>query len=97
MAEPQHLGAALEQFFGHLGAPPVQTVAELGGQWAEIVGPGLCDHSRPAGLLDGVLVVHCDDPAWVSQIRWMDAQIKQQFRDRFGDTELHTIRAGVAT
>lgn len=91
-AEPQPLGQALERLFGHLGAPAVQTVSDLGSQWPDIVGPGLADHSRPAGLVDGVLTVVCDDPAWASQIKWMDAQIKTQISERFVGTELRVIR-----
>ncbi len=95
MSEPQHLGFALERLFGHLGAPAVRTVADLGDQWPAIVGPGLADHSQPAGLVDGVLTVRCDDSAWASQIKWMDAQIKQRFAERFPDSALRTIRASV--
>ncbi len=95
MAEPQHLGFALERLFGHLGAPAVRTVADLGSLWSTIVGPGLAEHSRPAGLLDGVLNVQCDDAAWASQIKWMDAQIKDRFASHFPDAELRTIRASV--
>jgi predicted nucleic acid-binding Zn ribbon protein len=96
MAEPQRLGFALERLFGHLGAPPIRTLGQLADHWDEIVGPGLAGHCRPAGLLDGVLRVQCDDPAWVSQIKWMEAQISERFRARFPDTDLRSIRASVA-
>ena len=95
MSEPQHLGFALERLFGHLGAPAVRTLSDLGGQWSTIVGPGLAAHTKPAGLIDGVLTVHCDDAAWASQIKWMDAQIKERFAAHFPDTELRTVRASV--
>lgn len=93
--DPQPLGLALERLFGHLGAPAVQTVSELGSLWPTIVGPGLAEHSRPAGLVDGVLTVVCDDPAWASQIKWMDAQIKTRIDERFPGTELRVVRTSM--
>lgn len=95
MSEPQRLGVALDRFFGHMGAPPLRTVADLGDRWTDIVGPGLSSHSRPGGLIDGVLTVRCDDAAWLSQIRWMETQIKARFAECFPDTELRAVRASV--
>jgi predicted nucleic acid-binding Zn ribbon protein len=95
--EPHHLGSALERLLGHLGAPPVRTVSELGERWAEIVGPALCSHSRPAGLVDGVLRVQCDDEVWASQVKWMDGQIKESFARIFPGTDLRAIRVGVGS
>lgn len=91
--EPAPLRRGLELFLKHLGAPPVDVLSELANQWEEIVGPALIGATRPIELIDGVLVVGCDDPAWASQIGWMEAQIKDRFREVFPDIALTRVSA----
>lgn len=91
--EPAPLREGLELFFKHLGAPPVDVVAELRDRWGEVVGPGLDGPTRPIELVEGVLVVGCDDPSWASQIAWMEAQIIERFAAVFPDVEVVRVRA----
>lgn len=83
MSDPQPIKRTLEQFLSQMGAPPVRTLVDLNSRWGEIVGPGLNGPTRPIELIDGILVVGCDDATWASQITWMDAQIKRRFSAAF--------------
>ena len=76
--EPVSLRRSLERFLHAYGAPPVDVVSRLTGAWGQVVGPALDGPTRPLELVDGVLVVLCDDPAWASQIGWMDRQIRDR-------------------
>ncbi len=87
MTDPEQIGRTLERFLAQMGAPPPETLSGLTSRWSEIVGPALAGRTRPIELLDGVLVVGCDDGGWASQIRWMDSQIKQRFAEIFGGAE----------
>lgn len=89
--EPASLRSGLERFLKHLGAPPTDVVAELGRRWGEIVGPALDGPTRPVELIDGVLVVACDDPAWASQIAWMEGQIARRFAAIFDGAEVRRV------
>ncbi|MGH1502888.1 MAG: DUF721 domain-containing protein [Acidimicrobiales bacterium] len=93
---PQPLGSTLSRFFEQMGGPATSTVTDLAEAWGEIVGPALDGPTRPAGLLDGVLTVACDDASWAAQVGWMDGQIKQRFAQRFPDEELRRVRTRVA-
>ncbi|MEM7338124.1 MAG: DUF721 domain-containing protein [Actinomycetota bacterium] len=73
--EPTPVRIGLERYLRHLGAPPPDVIQELSGRWADFVGPGLATRTRPRSLLDGHLVVQCEDGAWASQLGWMEAQI----------------------
>lgn len=95
VGQPRLIGNTLSRFLHQMGAPPTSTVTDLAGSWAEIVGPALAGPTRPAGLLDGVLTVACDDASWASQVGWMDGQIKERFAERFPDSELRRIRTRV--
>jgi predicted nucleic acid-binding Zn ribbon protein len=91
--DPVPVRVGLERVFRHLGAPAVDVVIELGDRWSEIVGPVMAGPTRPAELVDGVLVVVCDDAAWVSQVRWMESQICRRLTAVFPGVELERITA----
>lgn len=94
---PVPLREGLERFFRFLGAPPVDVVTQLEASWAELVGPALAGPTRPLELLDGVLVVVCDDAAWTGQVQWMEAQIRQRFAAAFPGLELRRVVARTRT
>ncbi len=83
MTDPSPIKATLERFLSQMGAPPVRTLIDLRDRWVDVVGPGLDGPTRPIELIDGVLVIGCDDATWASQITWMDAQIKRRFAEAF--------------
>lgn len=89
--EPTPVRVGLERYFKHLGAPPLNVVAELSNRWPEIVGPVLAGPTHPIELVDGVLTIRCDDAAWASQIGWMETQIKERFRSVFPEVSLDKI------
>lgn len=91
--QPVPVREGLERFFRFLGAPPVDVVTRLADCWGEIVGPALAGPTRPLELLDGTLVVGCDDPAWAAQVSWMEAQIRQRFAAVFPTVELRRVTA----
>ena len=91
--EPRPLRQGLELYLKHLGAPPVDVLTELANRWGELVGPALVEATRPIELIEGVLVVGCEDPAWASQIGWMENQIKDRFAEVFPGVKLSRIAA----
>lgn len=94
-SKPELLGDALEALMRHLGAPPVRIVTSLRTAWPDIVGPVLAANSRPAEVIDGELTVHCDDPAWASQIKWMETQIGQRCAQAFDGLRVDRIRVRI--
>lgn len=92
---PEKIGETLERFLRQMGAPPARTLANLAGLWPKIVGPALADRTRPVEVIDGVLVIGCDDAGWASQIGWMDAQIKERFAQTFDGAEIRRIQVKI--
>lgn len=90
--EPQVIGETLDRYLEYLGAPPIRTLASLQDRWSEVVGPALAEPTRPVELVDGVLVIGCDDATWASQVGWMESQIIRRFRELFPDTEIRRIK-----
>lgn len=75
---PRQVGETLGRLVRHLGwAERAESVGALA-RWAEVVGPAIAAHARPVALDAGVLTIAVDDPAWASQLRWLERQLLEQ-------------------
>ncbi len=87
------LAHSLERFFQNLGAPPISVITRLSDEWSSIVGPALGGVTSPVSVIDAELTVVCSEPAWSSQISWMETQICEEFGKRFAPEEITSVRA----
>lgn len=82
--EPARVGSALDRVVRHLGAPSVSALDTLYRRWPELVGEGLADRTRPLALRDGALVVGVHDPAWATQVRFLEPQLLERLAAQMG-------------
>ena len=72
------IGETLGRLVRHLGwAERTEAVGVLA-RWAEVVGPAIAAHARPVALDAGTLTVAVDDPAWASQLKWLEQSLIEQ-------------------
>ena len=74
-----------------------QTASQMGGvfgRWAEAVGDAVAGHVTPVKLDGTKLVVEVDDPAWATQLRFLETTLKQRLLEVAGAT-IETIEARV--
>ena len=71
--EPRPLRSSLDRVVGSLGGPSVGTLQAVFGRWDELVGPHVAPHARPVALRDRRLLVAVDEPAWATEIRYLEA------------------------
>jgi predicted nucleic acid-binding Zn ribbon protein len=64
------------------------------GRWAEAVGDAVANHVKPVKLDGTKLVVEVDDPAWATQLRFLETTLKQRLLEVAGAT-IDTIEARV--
>ena len=83
--EPRPLTDGLDRVVRHLGAPSVRAVTDVFTVWEEAVGPQVAAHAVPKSLRDGVLKVAVDDPAWTTQLRFLEADILSRLAASLGD------------
>jgi predicted nucleic acid-binding Zn ribbon protein len=75
---PVRVGDTLDHLVRHLGwAERTEAVGALA-RWEEIVGPAIAAHARPVALDGGTLTVAVDDPAWASQLKWLERSLIDQ-------------------
>jgi len=87
--------ASLDRFMRHLGSPAVETVTSVFDRWSDLVGEQVAARARPVSLRDGVLVVAVEDPAWATQIRFLEAQVLAGIAAEFGPDEVVRIEVRV--
>lgn len=74
-----------------------QAASQMGGvfgRWAEAVGDAVANHVKPVKLDGTKLVVEVDDPAWATQLRFLETTLKQRLLEVAGAT-IDTIEARV--
>lgn len=74
-----------------------QTAKQMGGvfgRWAEAVGDAVALHVKPIKLDGTKLVVEVDDPAWATQLRFLESTLTQRLLEVAGAT-IDTIEARV--
>jgi predicted nucleic acid-binding Zn ribbon protein len=83
--EPISLSASLDGVLRSLrGGAGRAEVGGVFGRWDEAVGAAVAAHARPVRLADGVLLVEVDDPAWATQLRFLDDDLRGRLADVTG-------------
>jgi predicted nucleic acid-binding Zn ribbon protein len=88
--DPRKVGESLDRVAASLGLDP-----GLLTRWPELVGEGVAEHTRPRGLRDGTLVVLVDDPAWATQLRWLEADLVTRLGELLGPDRVRRIEVRV--
>jgi len=89
------MARSLDRVVRGLGGTPAEVVGTLFGRWEEIVGPQIAAHARPVAVREGVLVVTVDDPAWATQVRFLEAEMLRRLVEVTGGGEITSIEVRV--
>jgi predicted nucleic acid-binding Zn ribbon protein len=77
--------------------PGSQMASQMGGvfgRWDEAVGEAVAAHVKPVKLDGTKLIVEVDDPAWATQLRFLETTMKQRLLEVAG-AAIETIEARV--
>jgi predicted nucleic acid-binding Zn ribbon protein len=89
------MGGALEHVLRDLGAPKASTVRSVFDSWSEIVGDHIAGQASPASLQEGRLVIVVTDPAWATEMRFLEQDILERLSVAFGPEEVTAIEVRV--
>jgi predicted nucleic acid-binding Zn ribbon protein len=90
--EPVHLRSVLEQLLKDFGTPDITTVTSIINEWEEIVGSDLATKISAVAINGSELIVRVDDPAWASQISWLEKQLLDKITRLVGEEKITSIR-----
>ena len=93
--EPASLRPLLDQVVRAMGAPGVDAVEVVFTRWSEVVGPVLARSTRPASITEGVLVLEADDPAVVSHVRYLEAELLERLSELLGADRVRSVAVRV--
>ena len=90
-ADPAPVGDSLDRLVRHLGGPSADVTTSLVRRWADLVGPNVGANSRPIRLRDGTLTVAVADPAWATQLRFLEVTLVLHLQAELGSEAVSTI------
>ncbi len=97
---PQRLGHSLDRVLAGLGSPPVAVLSTIVERWPELIGPDAAKVCRPVSVEHGCLSIAVEQTAWVSQLRWMEADLIRRATALLGPgvvgrVEVRGVRRGI--
>ncbi len=82
--DPRPLSDSLDRVAASLGVPRATTMTSVFTAWEAVVGESLAARARPLSLVEGVLVVAVEEPAWATQLRWLEPDLLERLRGAAG-------------
>ncbi|MFN6122670.1 MAG: DciA family protein [Actinomycetes bacterium] len=79
----ESLGGVVRSLRGP-SAVPAQAVGGVFGRWQEAVGEAVAAHVQPVRLDADRLVVEDDDPAWATQLKFLEADLRARLQQVTG-------------
>ncbi len=92
---PVPLRRSLERLLEGMGAPRIDDTKTIIEQWSEIVGPRLADRIEAVAVRGSELLVAVNDPAWASQVAWLEAQLLERIESLVGSGRITSVRVRV--
>jgi predicted nucleic acid-binding Zn ribbon protein len=93
---PKRVGEVLDRITQSLGVGRASTLPKVFSAWDDLVGPQVAAHARPRSLRDGVLAVAVDQPAWATQLRYLEADLLRRIADVVGEGVVTRVEVRVA-
>jgi predicted nucleic acid-binding Zn ribbon protein len=73
--EPRPLSAGIDRLLSSLRGGSRQATVTVFSRWTELVGEPVAAHVRPVKIDRGTLVVEVDDPAWATQMKFLESDL----------------------
>ena len=87
---PRKVGESIEQL--RPGSTALSTLVQ---RWPEVVGESFAAHVRPTKLAGGTLVIAVDDPAWATQLRYLEGDLVARCNEALGAVAVTATRTVV--
>lgn len=74
-SDPQPLSRGIDRLLASLRGGSRQTTVTVFSRWEDLVGQPVATHVRPLKIDRGTLVVEVDDPAWATQMKFLESDL----------------------
>lgn len=93
--DPSRISDSLDNLVKRMGGSSSLALATLFDSWAEMVGPALAAVSAPISMKGDTLTIGVTDPAWVTQVRFLEKEILAAVSQHVGDARLKHLEVRV--
>jgi predicted nucleic acid-binding Zn ribbon protein len=90
--DPRSFGAAIRDLLADRGWEQQAAVGGVFGNWAQIVGRELAEHTTPTAFEDGEVVVAADSTAWATQVRVLAPTLVRRLNEELGDGTVQRVK-----
>ncbi|MGH3387952.1 MAG: DUF721 domain-containing protein [Actinomadura sp.] len=90
--DPRAFGAAIRDLLADRGWEQRAAIGGVFGNWPQIVGRELAEHTRPERFEDGELVVIADSTAWATQLRLLAGTLVRRLNEELGDGTVRRVK-----
>jgi len=94
-ADPSSLRSSLDRVVRRLGGPSADVASGVFGRWEELVGDAVAANSRPVALRGATLVIAVNDPAWATQLRFLESDLLARLQRELGPGAVDAIEVRV--
>lgn len=82
---PRSLGELLGRYLGRTLGKDAPAANDIFAKWRAIVGDAIADNVTPVRLEARTLTVEVTEPAWATQLRFLEQQVVTTLREHAGD------------
>jgi predicted nucleic acid-binding Zn ribbon protein len=93
--DPAPMVASLDRLVRRLGGPSADVTTGVFGRWPELVGENVAANSRPVAMRGSTLVVAVADPAWATQLRFLEGNLVERLQAELGPDTIDSIEVRV--
>jgi predicted nucleic acid-binding Zn ribbon protein len=90
--DPLPLRDALAAAGRDLGLPDPDRLTRLLDAWPQLIGEAIAPHAHVRSLRDGVLLVAVDAPAFATQVRYLEAHVREAASKLVGPGVVRSLR-----
>ncbi|HUF33668.1 MAG TPA: DUF721 domain-containing protein [Acidimicrobiales bacterium] len=92
---PRSVADSLDRVAASLGVPRASTLTTVFSAWPELVGASVAERATPRRLEGTVLHVSVEEPAWATQLRWLEADLLRRLEEVVGPGAVTAIEVRV--
>jgi predicted nucleic acid-binding Zn ribbon protein len=90
--DPRPFGAAIRDLLADRGWEQQAAVGGVFGNWAQIVGKEVAEHTTPTAFENGEVVIVADSSAWAQQVKLLAPTLVRRLNEELGDGSVRRVK-----
>lgn len=90
--DPRPFGAAIRDLLAERGWEKQAAIGGVFGNWPQIVGKEVAEHTTPTAFEDGEVVIVADSSAWAQQVKLLAPTLVRRLNEELGDGTVRRVK-----